>query len=92
MKEKINIKNLEKLIKESKCQILATSNGVMLNGKDTDILTLLASIVKTISSKTNIHEDMIKFAFILGIEKSTKNKNTDEIIDTLFNDLSELFK
>lgn len=92
MKEKINIKNLEKLIKESKCQILATSNGVMLNGKDTDILTLLASIVKTISSKTNIHEDMIKFAFILGIEKDTKNKNTDEIIDTLFNDLSELFK
>lgn len=92
MKEKINIKNLEKLIKESKCQILATSNGVMLNGKDTDILTLLASIVKTISSKTNIHEDMIKFAFILGIEKDTKNKNTDEIIDTLFNDLSELFR
>lgn len=89
MKSELNENNLKRLIKNSKCQILATSNGVMVNGRDVEILTLLSAIIDTIKTKTNISNEMIKVAIMLGIDcKETYNKD-DELVDVLLKELKE---
>lgn len=89
MKNDLNESNLKRLLKGSKCQILATSNGVMINGRDVDILTLLSGIIDTIRTKTNISSEMIKVAIMLGIDCKDNYKKSEDLADVLLKELKE---
>lgn len=89
MKEKINSKNLEKLLIDSKCQILATNNGVMINGKANEILTLLACIIDTIESKTVVDKEMLKTAILVGLDKN-EEENTEDTVDIILKNLKKI--
>ena len=89
MKNELNESNLKRLLKGSKCQILATSNGVMINGRDVDILTLLSGIIDTIRTKTNISSEMIKVAIMLGIDCKDNYKKSEDLADVLLKELKE---
>ena len=89
MKEKINSKNLEKLLIDSKCQILATNNGVMINGKVNEILTLLACIIDTIESKTVVDKEMLKTAILVGLDKN-EEENTEDTVDIILKNLKKI--
>ena len=89
MKNDLNESNLKRLLKGSKCQILATSNGVMINGRDVDILTLLSGIIDTIRTKTNISSEMIKVAIMLGIDCKDNYKKIEDLADVLLKELKE---
>ena len=90
MKEKINSKNLEKLLIDSKCQILATNNGVMINGRSNEILTLLACIIDTIESKTVVSKEMLKTAILVGLDKNDDEESTEDTVDIILKNLMKI--
>lgn len=89
MKNDLNESNLKRLLKDSKCQILATSNGVMINGRDVDILTLLSGIIDTIRTKTSISNEMIKVAIMLGIDCKDNYEKNNDLADVLLKELKD---
>ena len=96
MKSNLSKENLEKLLKESKGTLIATDNGVAIEGNLIHVLGNFAILVNQLSE--SISKDKIEHAFKLGLEEKLNSKNdnekeTEKKIKMMLNDLTEcLFK
>lgn len=98
MEKKIDEKVLEKLLKGAKNKIIATDNGIGIEGKMPDVLYILGFLIHQVK-ESGVNEDLLKETIRIGLEEDFKlNKKTkketqeelDEEIDKFLKNLSEL--
>ena len=72
MKSNLSKENLEKLLKESKGTLIATDNGIAVEGNLIHILGNFAVLVNQLSN--SISKDKLEYAFKTGLEENSNNK------------------
>ena len=84
----------EELIKflqdENESVILATSSKVAFMGDTASLLGMYASITEKINTLKGIDEDLIKYAFEMGMREGTPSNKDVEKLDKLMNVLTSL--
>lgn len=98
MEKKIDEKVLEKLLKGAKNKIIATDNGIAIEGKMPEVLFILGFLIHQVK-ESGVNEDLLKETIRIGlkedfklnkkIEKETQEE-LDEEIDKFLKNLSEL--
>ena len=81
MKEKLDTKQVIKVIKKAKVAIVVTDNDFFLHGNGLEILALYACITHKLSEK--FPKEMIRKTFERGLK--TKNELIDELVEKLEN-------
>lgn len=98
MEKKIDEKVLEKLLKGAKNKIIATDNGIAIEGKMSEVLFILGFLIHQVK-ESGVNEDLLKETIRIGLEEDFKlNKKSeketqeelDEEIDKFLKNLSEL--
>lgn len=98
MEKKIDEKALEKLLKGSKNKIIATDNGIAIEGKMPDVLCILGFLIYQIKD-SGVSEDLLRETIRIGLEEDFKlNKKTeketqeelDKEVNKFLKNLSEL--
>lgn len=98
MEKKIDEKVLEKLLKGAKNKIIATDNGIAIEGKMPEVLFILGFLIHQVK-ESGVNEDLLKETIRIGLEEDFKlNKKAeketqeelDEEIDKFLKNLSEL--
>lgn len=98
MEKKIDEKVLEKLLKGAKNKIIATDNGIAIEGKMPEVLFILGFLIHQVK-ESGVNEELLKETIRIGLEEDFKlNKKTkketqeelDEEIDKFLKNLSEL--
>lgn len=84
----------EELIKvlqdENESVILATSSKVAFMGATGSLLEVYASITEKINNLKGVDEDLIKYAFEMGMREWTHSNKDVEKLDKLINVLTSL--
>ena len=73
MEKKIDEKALEKLLKGAKNKIIATDNGIAIEGKMPDVLYILGFLIHQIKD-SGVSEDLLRETIRIGLEKQKKKR------------------
>ena len=94
MKNKeIDKKNIERLLDGTKTILLATDNGIGINGGLTQLLGSFSLMVHQMK-KGGMNEDLLRYAFKVGMSDSPEKEelNIDETTKQAKKELKELLK
>ena len=78
MEKKIDEKVLEKLLKGAKNKIIATDNGIAIEGKMPEVLFILGFLIHQVK-ESGVNEDLLKETIRIGLEEDFKlNKKSEK--------------
>lgn len=72
----IDEKNIERLLKDTKTLLIATDNGIGINGGLTQILGAFSLMVNQMK-KGGMSEDLLRYAFNVGINDNPENEEKE---------------